>query len=133
MLTLRIVCLVTVAMMLAGPALAALIDCGGAGCCCPTADHDAPPTIRNARSEAADCCRPDGGIACRMAAEKRPNTPMAAHRPVAAPSTDAGQALASGHRPIAEPPVFDLPFAGLGQGPRRDPSPIYLTSCRLIC
>ena len=136
MLIPRIVCLVTVAMMLAGPALAALpalIDCGGACRCCPTADRQASPTIRKARSVAGDCCRPGGEIACRMAAENRPTVPMAARRPVADPSPDAGQAIASGRRPVAAPPVSTLPFAWPRQGPRLDPSPIYLTTCRLIC
>jgi hypothetical protein len=132
----RIVCLVTVAVMLAGPALAALpalIDCGGACGCCPTADRQTSPTIRKARSVAGDCCQPGGEIACRMAAENRPTALMAAHRQLGAPSPDSGQTIASGRRPVAAPPVSDLPFAWLRQGPRLDPSPIYLTTCRLIC
>lgn len=134
--TIRLIPLAMIAVLLAGPVLAALpaiLDCEGGCCCCSTPVQTAGIEIRGPRSMNTDCCRPAGSTSCRMSAGDRSASPMAMTRPTANHSGHGAQPLAAGYCSAALSPFAFVAVSRISAGPPIDSNPIYLTTCRLIC
>jgi hypothetical protein len=132
----RLIPLAMVAVLLAGPVLAALpalLDCNGGCCCCSTPPQKAVSELRSAQAVNADCCRPAGATACRMSTGDRSPPPMAMTRPAAASTGQGMPPLVAGVLSTYPSSSATVARFRTDSDPPVGSAPIFLATCRLIC